>query len=106
MALPLAHNDWLERRAPIARHVDLDRADIGDDRLRADPVAGVLTVAACRVVGVVTEMFRPLRLERRLQHLLGEPSEETTRTDQRHPLSPRPVHELTCETFIEHRTSG
>jgi hypothetical protein len=50
----------LERPVAIARHLDLDVADLGRDRLRIGAVAAVPRTAASRVVGFVAQMVSQL----------------------------------------------
>jgi hypothetical protein len=70
--LPLLHHLRLKRRVDVTGHVDLDRADLGQHRLRPHPVAGVGVVPADRIVLVVAQMLGHLFLERSLQDPLRE----------------------------------
>lgn len=79
-ALPLANDLRIERPVPIPRDLDLDRTDLGEHRLRAFPVARVLTGRG-RVL-LVAEVLGHLRLERCLQHGLREPAQQASRPDE------------------------
>ena len=78
--LPLLDDLRVERPVPISRHVDLDRADLGQNRLRPGAVAGVL---ADRVpVLLVAKMLGHLRLKRRLEDSLREPVQQPIGADE------------------------
>jgi hypothetical protein len=62
----------LERGIHIPRHVDVDRADLGQHRLGSHPVPGVAATAPGRVVPVIAEMFGHLGIQRGLQHVLRQ----------------------------------
>jgi hypothetical protein len=91
---PLGHHHRLERSRPVPRHLDLDRADLGEHRLGPGSVAGVPRMVPGRVVGCVADMVGHLALEHRLQHLLGQIGEQPDRTDQAHPVGLGPCHQL------------
>jgi len=80
--LSLLHDDRLEAALPVAGHLDLDRADLGQHRLRPGPVTRVGPVPPSRIVLVVAEMLGQLGLQRGLEDLLGQPGEQATRTGQ------------------------
>ena len=67
----------LEAAGPVARDRDLDLAVLGQDRLRARPVAAVAAAAAGRVALLVAKMLGQLRtkraLDQRLLQLLEKP---------------------------------
>ena len=67
----------LEGAGPIARHRNLDLAILGQERLRACPVAAVAFAASCRIALLIAEMLGQLRsqrsLDQRLLQLLEQP---------------------------------
>jgi len=79
--LPLADDLRLERALPIARHLDLDLADVGQHRLRADPIPGVALVAALGRVLRVAQMILQLRFQRGLKHRLRQIGQKAARAD-------------------------
>jgi hypothetical protein len=93
-ALALLHDLRRERRIDVTRDVDLDRADLGQQRLRADPVAGVGMVPPDRVVLVIAQMLGHLFLERSLEDLLGELAQQPVRAHQVDALRPGPRDQL------------
>ena len=99
-ALAFLHDLRGERCVGIPRHVDLDRADLGQHRLRPNPVAGVAAVPADRIVLVIAEMHRHLFLERGLQHPFGQLVQQSVRADQLHPLFLGLRQELLSQLFL------
>jgi hypothetical protein len=49
---------------PETVNIDVDQSDLGQNRLRSDPVAGVDVIPLDRVVLVVAQMLRHLLLKR------------------------------------------
>jgi hypothetical protein len=98
--MPLAHDRRLERAIPITRHLDLDRADLGQHRLGPGAVAGVAAVAAHRVVLVVAQMLTHLGLQRRLEHRLGQPSQQATTAHQLHTIGASLLDEFLRELLL------
>jgi hypothetical protein len=92
----------LERRVDIAGHVNLDRADLGQHRLGPDPVAGIAMVTASGMVLVIAEMVAHLRLERGLEHLLGQLVQQPAGADKLDPLLPRLRQELLGKLLLIH----
>ena len=90
----LRHHHRLERPRPIPRHLDLDRADLGEHRLGPRPVARVPRVMPSRIVRRVADVVGHLALQHRLQHLLGQIRQQPARADQAHPVRLRPLHQL------------
>jgi hypothetical protein len=84
----------------VAGHVNLDRADLGQHRLGPHPVAGVATIAVHRIVFVIAEMLSHLRLQRSLQHPLGELAQQTVRPDQLDAFLPRLADQLLCHALL------
>jgi hypothetical protein len=99
-ALPFLDDPRLERRLPVARHVDLDLADLGQDRLRAAAVTRVAAVATFRRVPGVAEVVLHLHLERRLQHRLRQIAQQAAGADQLDPLAPRTINQLTSKRLL------
>lgn len=71
-ALPLADRRRFERPITITRHIDLDRAELGDHRLRPGAVPGVPAITTIRGVFRVAEMLGHLDLEPSLDHTLRD----------------------------------
>jgi hypothetical protein len=92
----------LERRVDIAGHVNLDRPDLGQHRLRPDPVAGIAMVPPSGMVLVIPEMVAHLRLKRGLEHLLGELVQQPARVHELDSLLPRLRQELLGELLLIH----
>jgi len=86
--LPLLHNHRLETRIPIPRHRDLHRTHrIRDHRLRPRPVAHIRTrTIRLGPVLLMPEMLGHLRVQRRLQHRLGQLLKQPVRAGQGQPL--------------------
>lgn len=91
--LTLAHQLGVEAAVAVAGHVELDRADLGDHRLGAGPVAGVPSVAPGRVVAGVAEMLVHLRFQAGLEDLLGQIVEQPARAHELDPLCPGLFHQ-------------
>ena len=98
--LPLLHDLRLEARVGVARHVDLDWADLGQHRLRPHSVAGVAGVSAHWVVLVIAQMLRHLLLERGLEHLFRQPGQQPVRTDQVDALGAGLLHQLLSHALL------
>ena len=90
----LGHHGRLERAGPVPGHVDVDRADLGEHRLGAGPVARVPRVTPSRIVGFVTDMVGHLPPEHRLHHLLGQIGQQPARAHQTHAVGLGPHHQL------------
>lgn len=86
---PLGHDRRGEAAVPVPGHRDIDRADLGQQRLGPPPVARVAAVTPGRIVLVVAEMFIHLRLEGGLQEPLGQLLQDPAPAQQLHPLRPR-----------------
>ena len=99
-SLPLPHDPRLERAVPVPGHLDLDRADLGQHRLRPGAVAGVAAVAAGRVVLVIAQVLGDLRLQGGLQHRLGQPGQQAARADQLDPFGAGLLHQLLRELLL------
>ena len=99
-ALTLADRQRLERAITITRHIELDRADLGDHRLRPRPIARVAVVAALDGVLRIADVFLHLDFETRLEHLLREIRKQPARPDQAPPVSLGLLHELLRERPI------
>ena len=91
---PLGHDHRLERGGPIPRHLHLDRADLGEDRLLSGAIAGVPRVVPGRVIRLIAHMLGQLRLQHRLQHLLGQVRQQAARAHQAGPIVPGPGQQL------------
>ena len=83
-----------EGAVAVTGHRDLDLADLGRDRLRIGPVAGVPGPAPSRVVGFVAEMLGELDLQAGLQHLAHQVGEQAAVAGQLHTLLPRSNDQL------------
>ncbi len=93
-ALPFGHDLRLERAVPVAGHLDLHRADIGEHGLGPVPVAGVPAVAADRVVLGIAQVGVHLTVQGRFQHALGHPAQQPARTGQPQPFRTGLLSEL------------
>src|SRR5215204_7508784 len=87
--LILAHGLRVEAAVTIPRHVDVDRADLRQHRLRPRPVAAVAMVAALDGVLRVAEMLIHLDLQAGLEDLLRQPGQQPARTDEIDPVGTR-----------------
>src|SRR5262249_7672654 len=99
-ALTLLDDLRRKRSIAIARHVDLDLADLGQDRLRAAAVARVAAVATFRRVLGVAEVGVHLHLQRRFQHRLRQIAQQPTPTNQLDPLATGPLDQLPRQRFL------
>jgi hypothetical protein len=70
--LPLLDDHRLEAGVPVAGDLDLDRSDLGEHRLGPGAVAGVAAPTADWVVLVIAQVLSHLRVQRGLQHVLGQ----------------------------------
>ena len=75
-ALPLAHGLRIEAGVTVARHPQVDLADLGRHRLGRRPVAAVAAAAALDGVTFVAEMVGHLDLQTGLQHLAHQPGQQ------------------------------
>src|SRR6266496_3094499 len=105
-ALALLDDLRLERPITIARDVDLDLANLGQDRLRAASVARVALVATLGRVLRIAEVVLHLHLERGLEHRLRQIAQKTARTNELRTLRPRACDQLLRELLIHRRLSG
>ena len=62
----------IERAVGVPGHLDLDRPDLGEHRLGPGAVARVAAATAGRVVLVIAQVLGHLRVQRGLQHVLGQ----------------------------------
>jgi len=81
-ALTLLDDLWLERAVRIARYLDLDRPDLGEHRLGPDAVTGVAAAPPHRIVLVIAQVLGHLRIQRGLEHVLGQLVEQPIRANQ------------------------
>src|SRR3954454_14357229 len=81
-ALAFTYRLRLEAAVPIPRHLDVDRADLGEHPLRAGTVARVAEVTALHGVLDVAEMLIHLDLQPSLEDLLRQPGQQPARADQ------------------------
>jgi hypothetical protein len=98
--LPLRHDPRLERGIPVAGHLHLHRADVGDHGLGPLPVPGVPAVPPGRVIAGIAQVSVHLTLQGALQHDLRQPAQQPARPGQRQPLRPRPLGELPDHLLI------
>jgi hypothetical protein len=98
---PLGHQPRLERRRAVPRHVQPDRADLGQHRLRGAPVAGVRRPPTGRVALVVAEVITELDRQAPLEHGLDQFREEPSLPGQPQPggvdLAQQPLHQLVID---------
>jgi hypothetical protein len=99
-ALTLAHNGRRETALPVAGHLDVHRPDLGDHRLGAGAIARVTAVATHRVVLVIAQVLGHLRLQRGLEHRLGQPSQQATLANQLHTFGAGLLHEFLRELLL------
>jgi hypothetical protein len=99
-ALALAHNGWREGCVPVAGYFDVYWPDLGQHRLGAGAIAGVTTVATHRIVLVIPQVLGHLRLQCGLEHRLHQSPQQTTRTDQLHPLGTGLLHQFLRESLL------
>jgi hypothetical protein len=98
--LTLLHRFGFERPVTISRHVDLDRADLGDHRLGPGAVAGVVAVAAVGCVLFVADVILHLDFRTGLENLLGQIGQQAARAHQVNPISACLVDELLCDRAL------
>lgn len=77
-ALMLRHHHRSERARPIPGDMDRDLADLGAHRLRRRPVPAIGRLLARTPPGLVAQ----LRFQRGLQHLPGQPGQQSVRAGQ------------------------
>jgi hypothetical protein len=99
-ALALADRQRLERAVTVTWHVELNRADLGNHRLRTCPVATVATVSALCCVLRVADMVLHLDFEAGLEELLRQIGKQPTRAHQAPPVGPGLVDELALRVTV------
>ncbi len=100
--LPFLHDLRLERSVPVARDGNLHRADLGQHRFGAGPVAGVAAVLARRIVPVITEVIGDLALQSRLQKPLRQLLQQTSLARQLESFGLGAAHQL-LDQLVIHR---
>jgi hypothetical protein len=80
--LALGHDLRFKGAITIARHLDLDRSVLGQDRLGRGPIAVVARPAAGRIALLVAEMVRQFGAQRSLEQRLLELLEQAVLTQQ------------------------
>ena len=91
--LPFPHDLRIERRAGVARHIDLHRPDLGQHGLGVGSVAGVPAPASGNVVFFVSEVLVPFR-RRGLRDILRQPVQQSVRAGNVDTLFPGLSQEL------------
>jgi hypothetical protein len=91
----------LERAVSVAGHRNLDRPHLGEHRLAARAIAGVLSVAAGRIMLSVAEVIIELALQRGLQHGLGQSRQQPAFSSQLKTLGTRPIGQLLDQLLID-----
>ena len=81
-SLALLDDHRIEGAVGVPRHLDLDRADLGEHRLGPSPIAGIARPAPNGVVFVIAQVLGHLRIQRGLEHVLGQLVEQAVRADQ------------------------
>jgi hypothetical protein len=99
--LPLGHDPRLEAAVAVARHVDLDRPNVGQHRLSPAPVAGVRAVAADRVVLAIAEVIGQLTLQGGLQQPLGQLLQQPALPGQLQPAGAGSVRQLLDQLLVQ-----
>ncbi len=99
--MPLAHDPRLEAAVAVARHVDLDRPDVGQHRFGPAPIVGVRAVAAGWVVLVIAEVIGQLTLQRGLQQPLGQLPQQPALPGQLQPAGAGSVRQLLDELLVQ-----
>src|SRR5215212_7832046 len=77
--LTLGDQQRLEAAGPVAWHRNVDLAILGQDRLRAGPVAAIAAAAAGRIALLVAKMLAQFRTKRPLNQRLLQLLEKTVR---------------------------
>jgi hypothetical protein len=101
--LPLLDNGRLKRSGHVPGDLDLDRANIGQHRLRPCPVAAVATAPTFGIVFLVSEVIGDLALQGGLQDPLGQLLEQPALPSQLQALRPGPVHEHRNQLLVTRR---
>src|SRR6202008_2559814 len=70
--LTLLNDLRLEAAVGVPRHVDSAGPDLSEHRLGPSAVAGVAAAPPSRVVLVIAQMLGHLRVQRGLEHILGQ----------------------------------
>jgi len=83
----LGHQLRVERAVAVPRDVEIDRADLGQDRLGGGPVAVVARAMPGRVARLVAQMIAQLLSQAPLQEPLGQLGEHPVRSEQLEPAS-------------------
>jgi len=102
-SLSLPHDPRVEAAVAVAGNLQLDPADVGEQRLAGHPVAAVARPAAGRVVLLIAEVFGHLLGQRPLQHRLRDLGQQTVRAEQLDPFRLRPSQQLIGQLLIHHR---
>lgn len=105
-ALTLLDDLRCERSLAVPRHIDLDRADVRDNRPGPPAVPRVAAVLARGIVPVIAEVVRHLAFEGGLQEPLRQLLEQPAIAGQLQALGLSPGHELIQEPVIHARRHG
>ena len=100
--LALLDDHRIEGAVGVAGHFDLDRADLGEHRLGPSPIAGIARPAPNGVVFVIAQVLGHLRIQRDLEHVLGQLVEQAVRADQLDALFLRLRQQLLSELPLIH----
>ena len=101
---PLLDDLRREAAVTVPGHGDVDRADVSQQGLGPQPVAGVAAVTAGRVVPVVAEVIVDLAFERGLHHQLRQLLQQPTLTGE--PQSSARARSASCRTNSSLATAG
>jgi hypothetical protein len=99
--LPLAYDLRLEAALAIPWHLKFDRADVGDDGLRACSVAGVARSGPGFVVFFVAEVVGELAFQGGLQDLLRQLLQQPALAGQFDALSAGAVDQLPDQLLVQ-----
>ncbi|GGP65236.1 hypothetical protein GCM10010185_42450 [Saccharothrix coeruleofusca] len=104
--LPLGHDPRFELGVAVARHVDLHRPDVGEDRLGAGAVARVAGTPPGRVVLVVAQVVGDLAFQGRLQQPLGQLLQHPALTGELQATGADPADQLVNQLLVQALQGG
>ena len=92
----------LEGPCPVPGHVQRDRTDLSDHRLRPGPVTAVATVMAGRVIRRIPHMLSELSFQTGLEDPFRQLGQQPARTDELDPLRTCPFQQLDRQQLRRH----
>jgi len=91
---------------PVPRHIQIDRADVGEQPFRPRPVPAVPRPAARPVAPLIPEMISQFLIQSPLEDLLRQPRQHTVLPEELQTLRAHPRHQMINEISLHRRRLG